>query len=481
MSGAALAPLLRPTPVPVPPHVFALDGAAAALRPVRARPPAASGLRAYREAALPRDAFHAGLLGGPLRDPAAFQRAASAALVRGVPGGGHGGLAGAARRLAARDLHRDRRAAARRPSARDEVLRWKLRRLVPFRVDELRVGAAEVDAAARARRSRGGCSSASRVEQLLAQLEDGLRRRTACASARSPTPAWRCSPALEPGRGRRRSRRAGAGRGRGLHAGLRPRRRAGAPPLQGVHRRRCPRRARPSFVARDLKLTRNFLDEHFPGSPLGPVLLLAPPEAEPLWMDRLGEGLGEAARRRSTAGTCRRCAPRTRPCPPGATSRPCSAPPARRWHEHPGRHPRDLCPQPRAGRARVRGPASARRRPAPGRRSTGSSPLNLARRPFLNTRPVTRVALLLLCWVCCSCWATSSLFWSYLSGSAEKRAELEQGEQEVTAAAAGRRRSSRAPRRRSTWSSRTSRSSSSTARSRSGPSPGACSSTAWPR
>ncbi len=46
------------------------------------------------------------------------------------------------------------------------------------------------------------------------------------------------------------------------------------------------------YITRDLKLTRNFLDEHFAGAPLGPVLLLAPPEAEPMWLDRLREGLG---------------------------------------------------------------------------------------------------------------------------------------------------------------------------------------------
>ncbi|HEX6864564.1 MAG TPA: hypothetical protein VF414_17170, partial [Thermoanaerobaculia bacterium] len=46
------------------------------------------------------------------------------------------------------------------------------------------------------------------------------------------------------------------------------------------------------YVTRDLKLTRNFLDENFPGSALGPVLLLAPPEVEQDWMERLREGLG---------------------------------------------------------------------------------------------------------------------------------------------------------------------------------------------
>jgi hypothetical protein len=56
-----------------------------------------------------------------------------------------------------------------------------------------------------------------------------------------------------------------------------------------------PEGSRTSFVARDLKLTRNFLDEHFPGSRLGPVLLLAPPELEPAWLDRLEQGLDTPA------------------------------------------------------------------------------------------------------------------------------------------------------------------------------------------
>jgi hypothetical protein len=49
------------------------------------------------------------------------------------------------------------------------------------------------------------------------------------------------------------------------------------------------------LVTRDLKLTRNFLDEHLPGVPLARVLLAAPPEQEPVWVDLLADGLGEPA------------------------------------------------------------------------------------------------------------------------------------------------------------------------------------------
>jgi hypothetical protein len=51
-------------------------------------------------------------------------------------------------------------------------------------------------------------------------------------------------------------------------------------------------------------------------------------------------------------------------------------------------------------------------------------PLNVARRPFTNTRPVTRISLLLWLLGALLLLGNVSLFWNYLSGSGEKRAEL---------------------------------------------------------
>jgi Tfp pilus assembly protein PilN len=51
-------------------------------------------------------------------------------------------------------------------------------------------------------------------------------------------------------------------------------------------------------------------------------------------------------------------------------------------------------------------------------------PLNLARRPFTNSRPVVRAAVALWILGILLLLGNVSLFWSYLSGSAEKRAEL---------------------------------------------------------
>lgn len=57
--------------------------------------------------------------------------------------------------------------------------------------------------------------------------------------------------------------------------------------------------------------------------------------------------------------------------------------------------------------------------------------LNLSRRPFLNTRPVTRVSLLLWALGALLLFGNVTLFWSYLSGSTDKREELARMEEQV--------------------------------------------------
>jgi Tfp pilus assembly protein PilN len=74
-------------------------------------------------------------------------------------------------------------------------------------------------------------------------------------------------------------------------------------------------------------------------------------------------------------------------------------------------------------------PAVPRAVPPAASRRAGS--LNLASRPFVNTRPVTRVSILLWVLGLLLLLGNASLFWSYLSGSAEKRAELGRLEQEI--------------------------------------------------
>jgi hypothetical protein len=274
-------------PVPVPPHVFALD--AGRLRyGWFGRDRHGFRCRAFREVALPRDTFHGGLLGGPLRDPAAFQGILGG-FVKSVQGGVRDAslvIPDAWLRVAFAESGELPRAA----DQLDEVLRWKLRRLVPFRVDELRVSASEVSplpAQEEPKRILLGFG----VEQLLAQLEDAF-------AAHGVRLGWISNASLSL-----------------LSALAAPKAdefeavalvdeqgytlvflRGGAPVL---HRYKAfagsAEGSRTGFVVRDLKLTRNFLDEHFPGLPLARVLLAAAPEQEPLWVDLLAEGLGEPA------------------------------------------------------------------------------------------------------------------------------------------------------------------------------------------
>jgi Tfp pilus assembly protein PilN len=58
-------------------------------------------------------------------------------------------------------------------------------------------------------------------------------------------------------------------------------------------------------------------------------------------------------------------------------------------------------------------------------------PLNLARRPFLNSRPVVRVSLLLWVLGLLILLGNVSLFWSYLSSSADKRQQIARGGEEI--------------------------------------------------
>jgi hypothetical protein len=72
-------------------------------------------------------------------------------------------------------------------------------------------------------------------------------------------------------------------------------------------------------------------------------------------------------------------------------------------------------------------PAASRPVPPVGR----LEPLNLARRPFTNARPVTRAAVALWILGLLLLLGNVSLFWSYLSGSEAKRDDLARMEQQV--------------------------------------------------
>ena|GEM_PF-511928 len=302
--------LLGFAPLPSPPHVFALD--AARLRYGQlAVDRQGLRLRAFRQLALPPDSFQNGLLGGPLRDPGAFRE-----LVGGILDGVPGGVREASLVIPdawLRVTYAESGDLPRGGAALDEVLRWKLRRLVPFRVDELRIGAAEVSPLPGQEEPRRLLMGFA-IEQLLAQIEDAftahgvrlgqisnvslsLLDALGGADSRGPTSRTSALPAVSQ-HGRSFSFLALTMVEDDGYTLILARR--GEPVL---HRYKATAAgsagaadtAPGGSVVRDLRLTRNFLDEHFPGSSLETVLLLAPPPLQPLWLDRLQQGLGRRA------------------------------------------------------------------------------------------------------------------------------------------------------------------------------------------
>lgn len=75
-------------------------------------------------------------------------------------------------------------------------------------------------------------------------------------------------------------------------------------------------------------------------------------------------------------------------------------------------------------------PRPAFPQPAPAGGPIRMEPLNLARRPFLNSRPVVRIALLLWALGLILLLANVYFFWDYLTRSADKRQQIARGERE---------------------------------------------------
>ena len=158
--------------VAAPPHVFALD--AGTLR--YGRFVEAGGgweLRELRRIELPAESFQTGVLGGPLREPALFgERVVQ--LVAGLSAPVREAslvLPDAWLRLTFIESGELPRA----PEARDEVLRWKVKRLLPFRVEELRLVASEVAPLPQQGEPKR-LLVAYALEALLVQLEDAFAK-----------------------------------------------------------------------------------------------------------------------------------------------------------------------------------------------------------------------------------------------------------------------------------------------------------------
>jgi len=295
--SARLGRLLGAGSLAPPPHAFGL-------RPDRlayaflGRENGGYALREQHTEELPPDGFQSGLLGGPLREPAAF----SAAVGRLV------GRIGAPVKEASltvpdawlRVAFAEAEELPARAAERAEVLRWKLKRLVPFKVDELRVDGALVPPLP-AQEEPNRLLLGFALEPLLAQVEDAFRAagvrlgritgESLAALAALELPTARSGGRADEADGALTALALVDDGGWTLVIA-----RGGAPLLHRYKPAATGAGADAGrLVVRDLALTRNFLAEQAPGSTLERVLLLAPPAAEPAWREWLETGLGVAA------------------------------------------------------------------------------------------------------------------------------------------------------------------------------------------
>ncbi len=277
--------LLGIDPRPVPPHVFALDGRALVYgRFVRGE--SGYDVDAFAQADLPEGLFGDGPLGGQMHDPGLFKP-----LVRELVELVDGGVAEASLVLPDAWLRVALTEMSELPSRgarRDEILRWKLKHQVPFRVEDLRVEAVEVAPLPR-QEEKHRLLLGFGIEQLLGQIETtfadcgvhlGQIVNASLATVESVREvAQDVSLAVLV--------LANSG-GYSLTFT-----RAGEPLL---HRFRAMdgkmgEEAAARLVLRDLRLTRTFLGDQLPDSELERVLLVSGPQQRSFWLESLERGL----------------------------------------------------------------------------------------------------------------------------------------------------------------------------------------------
>ncbi len=259
---------------------------------------AAPELRAVRRRALPAETFQEGALGGPLREPAQFHDVVDE-LRQAADTATGGPVTAAALVLPDRWLRltfAELEAVPRNARQREEALRFKLRKQVPFRVEELRVRGA--------RAGSNGAGDSNRfliafgVERVLAQIEDSFRRAGIHIGMVT-------NASLGAAQGIRLAHDA-----EGAFLLLLAHRdgyslMAHAEDGPALYRYKSFDPALPSPVAsrlavRELRLTRSFIEKRGlfgpEGALPGQVLMLAAEASRAVWRERLEDGLGLEAR-----------------------------------------------------------------------------------------------------------------------------------------------------------------------------------------
>jgi hypothetical protein len=258
----------------VPGHVFAIDSER--LRYGYFTPEEGQLMfREYHSEPLGRELFHQGPLGGPIRDPDNFRKALEALIARISQRVDSGSLVVPDHWLRVSFAELDE---APRGADPEEVARFKLKRLVPFRVEDLRLAKTEVPAlhdGSRGQRLLLGFG----VEALFEQLESGFERHDikighisneGLSLLSALKPALRGSDAV-----------AVVYATSAAHTVMVARR--GEPILHRFKQVGGGRSNREYLVPKDLRLTRTFVGEQLNGHKIAQLILVAPAEEEMHW------------------------------------------------------------------------------------------------------------------------------------------------------------------------------------------------------
>ena len=244
-------------------------------------------LREYHAVPLPASVFTGGPLGGPVADLPALEGSVAALLGR---------LSGRPPRASlvlpdawARGMTLELDQLPGSPELALEVLRFRLRKMVPFRVEELRLAAAPIERLAGQEEplralvllaSEALCATFERAFAArgvrLGQITNGSLARLDGLGAHGRLPGLAAVASVEPDGFVVVFARDGAPvtwRQKNFTEGLSDDDRA-------------------RLVAAELRLTRTFLGERLSGQQLSAVLLSAPAAVEPFWTAVLEEGLG---------------------------------------------------------------------------------------------------------------------------------------------------------------------------------------------
>jgi hypothetical protein len=279
--------LLGLDPRPVPPHVFLLDGERLIYgRFVRAE----SGyeVEEVSQIDLPGGLFAHGPLGGPMHDVGLFKPLLSELLnsIGGEIKEASLVVPDAWLRVAFAEFD----TVPSRADKRDEALRWKLKRQVPFRVEDLRLRGVEVTRLP-AQEEAHRLLLAFGLESMLRQMEDAFGAsdvrigRILNASLAAVDSVHQVIGGLDLS-----ALVLVTDEGYGLTFAQR-----GEPLL---HRFRAldvamGSEAAAHLVLRDLKLTQTFLGMQLPGRKVDRVLLISDSKNQRFWLDSLEEGLGQ--------------------------------------------------------------------------------------------------------------------------------------------------------------------------------------------